>query len=346
MKENEEIRLAKLIHESLQQKQTTVLSDDKNGAIIRCVDNMKWRITRVTAEKIKEIKKAKNAVILAHYYVPEEVQAVADYIGDSFQLSKIAKETDADIIVFCGVSFMGESAAILNPDKKVLMPDIAADCAMAHMVDLNKVAKLKEQYEDLAVVCYINSTAEIKTYSDVCVTSANAVKVVRNLPNKHVFFIPDGNLGRYVKEQIPEKEIILNDGYCPIHAAMTKEEVLEAKDKYPNAKFLVHPECTKELLDEADYIGSTSGIIDFVAKDDNEEYIIGTEIGVFYELRKQNPKKKFYTLSKEPICADMKYVTLEKVLEVLERENNVITVEDELRKRALIPLDRMLELAK
>ncbi|MBQ8802877.1 MAG: quinolinate synthase NadA [Tyzzerella sp.] len=298
------------------------------------------------AERIKQLKEKKNAVILAHYYVPDEVQEIADYIGDSYYLSKIAKNTDANIIVFCGVSFMGESAAILNPDKKVLMPDAKADCAMAHMVNLERIAELKNKYADLAVVCYINSTAEIKTYSDVCVTSANAIKVIKNLPNKNIFFIPDGNLGRYVKEQLPEKNIILNDGYCPIHAAMTKEEVLSEKKKHPKAKFLVHPECTKELLDEADYIGSTSGIIEFVAKDGNEEYIIGTEIGVLYELKKQNPEKKFYTMSKDQICTDMKFVTLEKVLDVLENENNVVMVGEEMQKKALIPLERMLELAR
>ena len=297
-------------------------------------------------EKIRQLKQEKNAVILAHYYVPDEVQEIADYIGDSFYLSKVAKNTDADIIVFCGVSFMGESAALLNPDKKVLMPDRKADCAMAHMVNLEKLTKLREEYEDLAVVCYINSTAEIKTYSDVCVTSANAIKVVKNLPNKNIFFIPDGNLGRYVKEQLPEKNVILNDGYCPIHAAMTRVEVMEEKEKHPKAKFLVHPECSKELLDEADYIGSTSGIINFVAQDDNEEYIIGTEIGVFYELKKQNPNKQFYTLQKPPICADMKFVTLEKVLDVLENETNEVTVSKELREKALLPLEKMLELAK
>lgn len=297
-------------------------------------------------EKIKQLKVEKKAIILAHYYCADEVQEIADYIGDSYYLSKVAKETDAEIIVFCGVSFMGESAAILNPEKKVLMPDIAADCAMAHMVDLDKIKQMREKYEDLAVVCYINSTAEIKTYSDVCVTSANAVKIVKNLPNKNVFFIPDGNLGRYVAEQLPEKNIILNTGYCPIHAAMTKESVLAAKAKYPNAKFLVHPECTKELLDEADYIGSTSGIIEFAQKDTAEEYIIGTEIGVMYELKKSNPNKKFYTLTDRQVCMDMKFVTLEKVLEVLEKETNQMIVSEKMREKALIPLNRMLELAK
>lgn len=297
-------------------------------------------------EQIKKLKKEKHAIILAHYYVTGEVQEIADYIGDSYYLSKVAKDTDADIIVFCGVSFMGESAAIMNPDKKVLMPDIKADCAMAHMVNLEKIDKMKKEYEDLAIVCYINSTAEIKAYSDVCVTSANAVKIVKNLPNQNIFFIPDGNLGRYVAEQVPEKNIILNDGYCPIHAAMTKESVLKVKKAHPEAKFLVHPECTKELLDLADYIGSTSGIIKFVEKEGEKEYIIGTEEGVLYELRKQNPDKKFYLLSEKQLCMDMKYITLEKVLSVLENETNEMIVSEELRRKALVPLERMLELAK
>ena len=298
------------------------------------------------AEQIKQIKEDKNAIILAHYYVADEVQEIADYIGDSYYLSKVAKGTDADIIVFCGVSFMGESAAILNPGKKVLMPDMKADCPMAHMADLKKIEEMRQTYKDLAVVCYINSTAEIKTYSDVCVTSANAVKIVKNLPNQNIFFIPDGNLGRYVAEQVPEKNIMLNDGYCPIHAAMTKESVLKAKAEHPKAKFLVHPECTKDLLDEADYIGSTSGIIEFATNDEADEYLIGTEVGVLYELKKQNPDKKFYLLPGEQICRDMKLITLEKVLKVLEQEINQVVVSDELRERALVPLERMLKLAK
>lgn len=299
-----------------------------------------------TAEKIEQLKKEKEAVILAHYYCTDEVQAIADYVGDSYYLSKKAKETDAKIIVFCGVSFMGESAAILNPTKKVLMPDCHADCAMAHMVHIENILQMREQYEDLAVVCYINSTAEIKTYADVCVTSANAVKIVKNLPNQNIFFIPDGNLGRYVAEQVPEKNIMLNKGYCPIHAAMTKKEVLHAKKMHPNAKFLVHPECTKEVLEEADFIGSTSEIIAFAKKDAQMEYIIGTEIGVMYELKKQNPNKQFYTLTEHQVCEDMKMVTLEKVLDVLTNEKNQVQVLEEKRQKALKPLDRMLELGK
>lgn len=297
-------------------------------------------------DKIQALKEARNAVILAHYYVPDEVQAVADYIGDSFYLSKLARDSEADTIVFCGVSFMGESAKILSPEKTVLMPDPAADCAMAHMADLMKVKEMREKYDDLAVVCYINSTAEMKTYSDVCVTSANAVKIVKNLPNKNIFFIPDGNLGRYVAEQVPEKNVILNDGYCPIHAAWTKEEVLKAKSEHPGAEFVVHPECTQDLLEEADYIGSTSGIINYVTASDCKEFIIGTENGVIYELKKQNPDKKFYPLNDHQVCKDMKLVTLEKIVDVLENGTNEVHVTEELRQESMKPLERMLELSK
>jgi len=297
-------------------------------------------------EEIKRLKEEKNAVILAHYYVADDVQEIADYIGDSFYLSKKAKELEEDIIVFCGVSFMGESAKILNPDKLVLMPDEKADCAMAHMVDLENIKKVREQYEDVAVVCYINSTAAIKCHADVCVTSANAVKIVKKLPNKNIFFIPDGNLGRYVAEQVPEKNVILNTGYCPIHHAMTVEEVKKAKNQHPKAKFLVHPECVKALLDEADYIGSTSGIIDYVDTSSENEFIIGTEIGVLYELKKKNPDKKFYTLNDNQICHDMKFITLEKICDVLKNETNSVEMDEAQRKAALSPLERMLELGK
>lgn len=297
-------------------------------------------------EEIQQLKKEKHAVILAHYYVPKEVQQVADDIGDSYYLSQVAAKSDAEILVFCGVSFMGESAKILNPAKKVLMPDLSADCAMAHMAEIEAVKKMRETYEDLAVVCYINSTAELKTYSDVCVTSSNAVKIVKNLPNQNIFFIPDGNLGRYVAEQVPEKHVILNPGYCPVHNAMTKADVLAAKKKHPGAPFLVHPECTAEVLEEADYIGSTSGIIEAASESDAKEFLIGTETGVFYELKKQNPDKVFYPVMEQQVCADMKSVTLDKVLEVLQNESNEVLVSEETRARALHPLAQMLALAK
>ena len=297
-------------------------------------------------DEIQRLKREKNAVILAHYYVEDAIQDIADEIGDSFYLSKKAAQTDADIIVFCGVSFMGESAKILNPGKKVLMPDATADCAMAHMENLKQLQEIKDRYDDLAVVCYINSTAEVKTHSDVCVTSANAVKIVRKLPNQNIFFIPDGNLGRYVAEQVPEKNVMLNDGYCPIHAAMTREAVLRAKEAHPEAACLVHPECTRELLEEADYIGSTSGIIQYASESDRQEFLIGTEIGVFCELKKRNPEKQFYTLTDQQICWDMKKITLEKVAEVLRNESNEVQISETVRQQAMRPLERMLELAK
>lgn len=297
-------------------------------------------------ERIKQLKKEKNAVILAHYYAPDEVQSVADFVGDSFYLAKAAKQSTADIIVFCGVSFMGESAKILNPDKKVLMPDISADCPMAHMVEEGKIEKLRKEYDDLAVVCYINSTAELKCQSDVCVTSSNAVKIVKALPNKNIFFIPDKNLGSYIAKQVPQKNIILNDGCCPIHAAVTAKQVKESKKLHPNALVLTHPECDSEVLLLSDCIGSTAEIIDQAKKSDAEEFIICTEDGVLFKLREDNPGKRFYFPSPVPRCMDMKLNTLENVVSVLEKENNVIEINEDIRRRALIPLNKMLELAK
>lgn len=297
-------------------------------------------------KKIYELKEKKNAIILAHYYTPSEIQEVADYVGDSFYLAKIAKNSTADIIVFCGVSFMGESAKILNQNKKVLMPDISADCAMARMVKEGKIEEMRSKYDDLAVVCYINSTAELKCKSDVCVTSSNAVKIVKNLPNKNIFFIPDKNLGRYVAEQVPEKNIILNDGYCPIHVKLEVEELLEIKKEHPKALVLSHPECEDKILNLSDYIGSTAEIIDFAKKSDNDEFIICTEDGVKYKLQKDNPNKKFYFTKTSPCCVDMKLNTLDKLLKVLESEENPIEISDETVKKAILPLDKMLELAK
>ena len=297
-------------------------------------------------KEIEKLKKEKNAVILAHYYVNDEVQEIADYIGDSYYLAKAARETDADVIVFAGVSFMGESAKILNPDKTVLMPDMSADCPMAHMADAETIEEMREKYDDLAVVCYINSTAELKCHSDVCVTSSNAVKIVKALPNKNIFFIPDENLGRYVAKQVPEKNVILNKGFCHVHASMTAENVKAIKEKYPNALVAAHPECREEVLSLADYIGSTSGIIDYAAKTDNNEFIICTESGVGYMLKKPGDGKKFYFAGTKHFCPNMKLNTAEKILHVLQTGENEVHVSDEVREGALKPLNRMLELAK
>ena len=256
--------------------------------------------------KIEELKKSKNAVIMAHYYTPDEIQDIADYVGDSFYLAKAAKQSTADIIVFCGVAFMGESAKILCPDKKVLMPDLSADCPMAHMASAKKIEEMREKYKDLAVACYINSTAELKCLSDVCVTSSNAVKIVKSLPNKNIFFIPDKNLGRFVAEQVPEKNIIINDGCCPIHNAISEEQVRKAKNKHPEALVLSHPECDGAVLTMSDYIGSTAEIINYAKSSDMQEFIICTEEGVANKLKTDNKDKQFFFPKPCPICRDMK----------------------------------------
>lgn len=297
-------------------------------------------------DKIKKLKEEKNAVILAHYYVSPEVQAIADYIGDSFYLSKVAVNLKEDTIVFCGVSFMGESAKILNPEKIVLMPDMSADCAMAHMADAETIQRMREEYEDLAVVCYINSTAELKRHSDVCVTSANAVKIVKALPNKNIFFIPDRNLAHFVATQVPEKNFVYNAGWCPVHEKVKLEEVKAAKQQHPEAEVLTHPECPKSILELSDYIGSTSGIITYATKSEKKEFIIVTENGVRYELEKQNPDKVFYFTDTEPVCHDMKKITLEKIAHVLETGENEVHVTDSLRQESSRALEKMLELAK
>jgi len=296
--------------------------------------------------QIEQLKRTKNAVILAHYYAPAEVQEIADYVGDSFYLAKIAKQCDADIIVFCGVQFMGESAKILNPNKKVLMPDLTADCPMAHMVADGVIEEMHKQYADLAVVCYINSTAALKCKSDVCVTSSNAVKIVRSLPNQNIFFIPDRNLGSFVAEQVPEKNIILNDGCCPTHAKITAAQVLAEREKHPNAKVLTHPECIASVVEISDYIGSTADIIAYAKNSEATEFIICTEDGVDHKLITDNPDKRFYYPDPRPCCTDMKLNTLETVLSVLEKEDKEVIVDDRIRQGALVPLERMLELAK
>lgn len=292
------------------------------------------------------MKKEKNAVILAHYYVPGEVQEIADYIGDSFYLSKIAKEAEQDTIVFCGVSFMGESAKILSPGKLVLMPDITAGCPMAYMAQAGKIEEVRRKYDDVAVVCYINSTGELKKHSDVCVTSANAVKIVQALPNKNIYFIPDENLGRYVASKVPDKHFIFNDGFCPLHAEFSKDDVEKARKAHPGALLLVHPECRMEVLEDADYIGSTSGIIEYASESNAKEFIIGTEPGVMYKLEQRNPGKKFYPLVEGKVCPDMKKITLEKVLRCMEEGTGVVEVTEELRNSANASLDRMLGLAR
>ena len=286
-----------------------------------------------TVEKIKKLKEEKKAIILAHYYVDEEVQKIADYIGDSFYLAKVASQTEADRIVFAGVEFMGES-------------DAFADCPMAHMITIKEIKEMREKYDDLAVVCYINSTAEIKQYADVCVTSSNAVKIVKALPQKNIFFIPDQNLGDFVRKQVPEKNVMTNYGHCPRHTNITLEKLNEAKEKYPEAKVAVHPECKREIVEAADFVGSTSAIIDYVVQSDAKDFIIGTVDGVFAKIKELAPNKELHTIMDVQVCPNMKKVTLEKILDVLENETNEVILNDEFMQKALSPLEKMLELAK
>lgn len=299
-------------------------------------------------ETIEKLKKEKNAVILAHYYAPPEVQEIADYIGDSFYLSKLAVKLTNPVLVFCGVSFMGESAKLLNPGKTVLMPDASADCPMAHMVEQSVIDEARARYEDLAVVCYVNSTAEIKSWSDVCVTSANAVKIVRNLPNQHILFIPDRNLGHFVAAQVPEKHFLYNEGYCPRHEFMSADEVRVLKDAHPKAQILVHPECNNAITAMADYIGSTSGIINYAGEHtDCQEFIIGTVSGVIYKLQESRPDARFYFPATRPSCQDMERITLDQVIHVLKTGENAVAMPPEsIAEQAKQTLTRMLELAQ
>ena len=296
-------------------------------------------------EKIERLKKEKDVVILAHYYVDGEVQALADYVGDSFYLSKVATQVTQQNILFCGVQFMGESAKILNPEKNVVMADDFADCPMAHMVTKEKIAEVRAQYDDLAVVCYVNSTAEIKTVSDVCVTSSNAVKVVKNIEAKNIFFVPDNNLGRYVSKMVPEKNFIFHDGFCHVHKSILAENVKAAKEVHPEALVLTHPECTQDVVEMSDFVGSTSEIIDYATNSDHKVFLICTEMGVFYELQQKNPDKKFFSVGHRQFCPNMKKVTLDKVESAIERMDSFVELSEETIEKAAVPLKRMLELA-
>lgn len=293
-------------------------------------------------EKIVALKKEKNAVILAHYYVEREIQDLADYVGDSFFLAQKATELKEKNIIMVGVYFMGESIKILNPEKNVYMLDYKADCPMAHMVTLEDIQNKRDKYEDLAVVCYVNSTAEIKAHSDVCVTSSNALKIVENLEEENIFFIPDKNLGAYIRSQAKNKNIILHDGYCPVHDGVKKSALEKLIIYHPGAKVLIHPECPQELLERADFIGSTKGIIQEAGKE-GKEFIIVTENGISHELEQSYPEKTFYYLE-DFICPDMKMPKAEDLLTCLEKEENEVHVPKEIAKKAYTPLERMLKL--
>lgn len=295
-------------------------------------------------ERIKKLKQERNAVIVAHMYQNDEVQAVADIVGDSYALSKFCATRPESTIVFCGVDFMAESAKILSPDKTVLIPVQNAGCPMADMITAEQLIEFKKQYPGYAVATYINSSAAVKAESDVIVTSSNAYKVISGMKEKDIIFCPDRNLGGFIAKQCPDKNIVLWDGFCPTHHQIKTADVIEIKEKYPNAKLLVHPECSPEVSALADYAGSTKGIIDYATTSNDKEFIIGTELGVMYQLKKNNPDKIFHLMSKELVCPNMKKTTLQSILDCLEKGQYEVNVPMDVAINAKKALDRMLEL--
>lgn len=296
-------------------------------------------------DKIRQLKEERNAIILAHNYQIGRIQDIADYVGDSLGLSQKAAESDADVIVFCGVDFMAESAAILNTDKTILMPDVGATCPMAMMITPEALRAEKEKHPDAAVVCYVNTSAAVKAESDICCTSSNAVKIVNSMDEKEIIFIPDKNLSLHVAANT-DKKIIHWDGYCPSHHIILKGDMLLAKAKHPAGKILVHPECRPEVMELADEILSTGGMIRYAKESSAMEFIIGTETGILYRLRKENPDKAFYPSSDQAVCPNMKKNTLDNVAKALENMEHQITVPEDIRIKAKQALDKMLEVGR
>lgn len=295
-------------------------------------------------EKIQKLKASKNAIILVHNYQKPEIYEVADFIGDSLDLCKKAATTDASIIVFCGVHFMAETAAVLNPSKKVIIPYADAGCAMADMVRVKKLQELKKKHPGAALVCYVNSTAEVKAFCDVCCTSANAVDIVKSLQEKEVIFVPDQNLAKYVASKVPEKKIIPFEGFCPVHHYVGREYLDEVKKTHPKAKIIAHPESKPEVLEAADYVSSTTGMINCARNDKSDEFFVLTECGMIERLHRALPKKKFYGVCN--FCFDMKKITLESVLRSLEEEKPVVRVDQKVALKAKKAIDRMIMLSK
>lgn len=295
-------------------------------------------------QRILSLKSEKNALILAHYYQPLEVQDVADHVCDSFEMAKRARDAEQQIIVICGVVFMGESAKILNPGKKILIPVMEAGCPMADMVTPEDVIKLREEHPDAAVVCYVNSSAAVKAVSDICCTSSSVLRIVRSLPEKKIIFIPDRNLGAYVAKHVPEKEIILFNGFCPTHNRVTESDALRAKAAHPESVFAAHPECREEVLAHADFIGSTSEILNYTRNSDEKTIIIGTEQGIVERLRRELPDKNIYSVAASFVCPNMKKTGLTELLSCLENEQTEIKLTDEEIAAAKQSLDRMVSI--
>jgi quinolinate synthase len=300
-------------------------------------------VAKSTVERILELKKTKNAVILSHNYQRGEVQDIADFVGDSLELSQKAAKTSADVIVFCGVHFMAETASILNPNKKILLPDADAGCPMADMITAEQLRQKKKELPGVTVVTYINSTAAVKAESDYCCTSANGVKVVNSIKAKEILFVPDQYLGDFIARKTG-KQMHLWPGYCPTHVKILPEDIIQRKQEHPKAKVVVHPECRPDVIALADEALSTSGMIRYAARDDVKELIVGTEVEILHRLNKENPGKRFYPASKKAVCPNMKKITLEKILDSLETMMPEVKVPEAIRIIALIPVERMLEI--
>ena len=302
-------------------------------------------MTDPIAEKIIELKKKHNAIILAHNYQRGEVQDIADFVGDSLGLSQQAAKTNADLIVFCGVHFMAETAAMLCPDKTVIMPDEHAGCPMAAMITARELKEKKKLYPNAKVVCYVNTTAAVKAESDICCTSSNAVKIVSSFPeNEEILFIPDKSLGAYVSSCL-NREMIYWDGYCPTHHRILAEQLVKLKTEHPNAKIVVHPECTPDVIALADHVASTTGIIKYASGNHSNEYIIGTEIGILHRLRKEYPDKTFMPVTPLSDCPNMKLNTLEKLMWSLEDMQFVVKVPEDIAAKAVQAIQKMLDLS-
>ena len=297
---------------------------------------------REIINKIFKLKKEKNALILAHYYVPLEVHAVADHVCDSFEMAKRARQAAEKLIVICGVHFMGESAKILSPDKKVLIPAQDAGCPMADTVTVEDVKSLKAKHPDATVMCYVNSSAAVKAVSDICCTSSSALRIADAVDSKEIIFVPDMHLGEYTAEKVPGKTVVCHTGYCPVHHALTKADVLSVKKAHPGAKFAAHPECRADVLNLADFIGSTSEIIKYAQDTDAKELIVGTEAEITELLKEKVPGKMFYSAKPDFVCWDMKKITLLSVLACLEKEQYEIVLEKDELDAAAQSLERMV----
>lgn len=297
-------------------------------------------------EKINKLKKEKNAVILAHCYQNIEIDEVADYVGDSLYLSQAAAKTDADIIVFAGVFFMAQTAKILCPEKTVLLPNMNSGCLMADMIDVNQLREFKSKNPNVPTVCYINSTAEVKAECDICCTSSNAVNIVKSLNVPEVLFLPDTYLGKWVESKLGNVKVTTYNGYCPTHLRIRKEDILEAREKYPNSKILAHPECSLEVTKNSDFVGSTAAIIKYAKESDCKDFVIATEKGVVDRLKRDCPDKNFVLIKDSIICPNMKWNTLEDIYNSLLNGENEIIVEKEVSDKALVCIDRMLEVSK